>query len=105
VPDPTTNCLVCGVRIARRRGGGRPAQYCGEPHRREAEYRLRRAQSLLARAEKKLQDAGLAVALAKPWNAAETQRTLEYWSGEVERMRVELATLVEAQPGPRSVAS
>ena len=78
-------CLVCGVSIARREGAGRPAQYCGDEHRRAAEYRLRRVQSLLARAEKKAQDAGLAVLQASPYRRAWAEQARVYWNDEVTR--------------------
>ena len=95
-------CPICGVAIVSQPGRGQPATYCGDEHRRVAEYRLRRVQGLLARAEKKKQDAGLAIATAQYYSEKERRTAADYWRGEVERLEVELAELLADRPGPRA---
>jgi hypothetical protein len=69
--------------------------------RRNAEYRLRRVQSLLRRAETRVQDMGAAVVRAEQrWGRAEAEKLLAYWTAEVERLRDELRRLLAAEPPP-----
>jgi hypothetical protein len=63
-----------------------------------AEYELRRLQALLKRAEVKTQDASLTVALAQQWGQVQAQRTLDFWTGEVGRLRAELRQILAAEP-------
>jgi hypothetical protein len=60
-------------------------------------------QSLLARAEKKAQDAGLAVLQASPYRRAWTEQARVYWDDEVTRLRAELDALLAGQAGLRAV--
>ncbi len=66
---------------------------------------MRRSQALLARAERKAQDARLAVVTAEAWRVAGRQRTVEFWVAECARLREELLACVgPPQPATSGVS-
>lgn len=75
---------------------GRPPAYCGEFCRREAEYAIRRANSLIMRAEKKLSDlqAAKAVAVANGSWSGVGDAKLKHWADEIESRRAEVSRLL-----------
>lgn len=87
-------CRECGSPIASSASTGRPPTYCDAVCRRAAEYALRRAQVLLTRAQRAEQDAGLATALGRSWDKAELTKVCDYWSGEIERLRGEIRSML-----------
>lgn len=82
-------CAECGEPLVPS-GTGRPPKYCSTVCVRSAEYAMRRAQSLLRRAEAKLQDLGSVAAVADQWERRAVDKRLAFWEAEVERLRVEL---------------
>ena len=96
---------MCGAVVPRRSGPGRPPRYCSDGHRRVAEYQLRRAHTLLARAEKKAQDSRLAVLQASGYSRGRAEQTSQFWTDEVERLRGELDALLVGDGGPRAGAA
>lgn len=89
-----TTCSGCGSKLEQS-ATGRPKVYCGPVCRRAAEYALRRVQSLLMRAEQKAQDAAArAVSGVEPWQRKSGEQAVEFWRGEVARLRSELRVLL-----------
>lgn len=85
----------CGVALDRP-ATGRPPRYCSTSCRRSAEYDVRRAQSLLLRAEKALQDARLHAELdhGDVW-----AREAAWWRAEVLRLEDDLEQVLMIQEG------
>ena len=89
-------CKQCGASMERPRTG-RPPRYCSTLCRRATEYELRRAQQLLARAERAEQDARRdAVFGANPQHQA---RIAAWWAAEVDRLGEQLLELLEFDDG------
>lgn len=89
-------CATCGRSFVRKGGRGRPQRYCGTVCRRAAEYELARVQGLVRRAQQRCQDAALAVAVSNHYRRADDEKTLHFWTEEVDRQRAELRRLLEA---------
>jgi hypothetical protein len=85
-----TTCVECGTPLAQQPGPGRPAKYCSPVCRRSAEYSLRRAQSLLKRAEQRLQDCQFEMAVCDEYKRRGVSRRIEFWAGEVDRLKREM---------------
>ncbi|MCO7193954.1 hypothetical protein [Pseudonocardia sp. McavD-2-B] len=58
---------------------------------------LRRVQSLLRRASSKAQDAALALATGARFSEVTDRKVLEFWQGEIERLREEMRQLVAVE--------
>ena len=82
-------CARCGAELVQP-DTGRPRVYCGPLCRRDAEYRLRRVQSHLARAERALTNARLSVAAGPTYVVKRPDVRMEFWKGEVQALSAEL---------------
>lgn len=92
-------CARCGA-VLLQPATGRPRVYCSALCRRDAEYRLRRVQSHLARAERSLTTARMTAATASRYgyrdDAVQTKERIKFWTAEVEALTAELrAALVD----------
>ena len=87
-------CPECGSPMPAAKSTGRPPTYCTPVCRRAAEFALRRAQVLLARAQRAEQDAALAVAIGGSYRAADDGDRLTFWRSEVKRLRDEIRALL-----------
>lgn len=88
----TTKCPACGTDFESNKGAGRPALYCSLACRRDAEYAIRRINSLLLRAEKARQD----LVIQEPiWrDEAAEKRKAERIDAEINRLRHRLRGLL-----------
>jgi len=85
-----TACVMCGEPLPADAGNRR--RYCGTTCRREAEFEIRRANGLLYRAEKRLQD--FALGTVRIYDARQLKQRREECAAEVERLRERLRALL-----------
>ena len=93
VEKPHMTCPECSGPMPATKATGRPATYCSPTCRRAAEYAIRRAQVLLTRAQRAEQDARLRVATG--WGHKDDAKVVDFWSGEVDRLRGSLRELLD----------
>jgi len=95
---PSMKCPRCGAELPEPAATGRPRVYCSPLCRRDAEYRLRRVQGHLARAERNLTSARLAQASASPYGyrdaGADAEEKVAFWTAEVAARSAELRTVL-----------
>jgi hypothetical protein len=103
-------CVVCGARLddLEGEGPGRPRRYCSEGCRRAREYEIRTVVRAIDRAEDRAQALRFELDFAEDSDSyaderrnrrRRRQKKVEWWQGEVERLRGRLRQMLGADLG------